>query len=282
MVNRLTTAELLKEKEVDLLKAWRGEVRIAAGRTFQLMTEAQFDEQARKFLADFVAAISSERYDDLSIPEYVKVKGNLAEISANRAKQGFTPTETATFIFSLKNTILQYLQDYIKDPKVLNTEAIVITKILDQLGLYTFEIYMKTREDIINSQKMSLEYSTPTVLVWSNLVLFPLLGVLDTARMKQLTETMLQGIIQNQAEVVIVDLTGISAVDTKTVHRLLQIIQSAKLMGSEVIFTGITPAVAETMVRLGVELGGLTTLRELREGIEYAFKVMKLKVVKEE
>jgi rsbT co-antagonist protein RsbR len=130
---------MLKEKKKDILVTWKNRVRARAGRTFKLMTRAQFDEQASIFLNEFIETISSEEYDNIKILEFDRLLEILQEISKGRAKQGFTPSETATFIFSLKHTLLEYMQNYFKDPEKLNTKVVVINKLIDDLGLYTFE-----------------------------------------------------------------------------------------------------------------------------------------------
>ena len=280
MKSKLTSAQFLKEKQKDILETWKKNIRASAGRTFELMTAAQFDQEIQSFLAELVKAISSENYEDITRPEYENLLTMLRRISSSRAEQGFTPTESAVFIMSLKEAINTCLGQEIKDPKRLAAEVLVMGNLTDKLALHTFETFVASREKIMKEQAMALEFSNPMIMVWDNLIAFPLQGILDTHRMAKFTTEMLDAITRHQARVVIVDLTAIATMDTATCNRLIQAINAARLMGSEAIITGISPSVASSIVKLGVDLEA-RTLRELREGIQYAFRVLKLKVVKE-
>jgi len=280
MRSRLTAAEFLKNRQERLLDTWRKNVRDSGDRTFQLMTEDQFNEQARSLVVEFVTAISSENYEDITQPEYEKLLMMLRGISASRAERGFAPTETATFIMSFKEAINSRLREEIKDPKKLATEVLIMGNLIDRLTLYTFENFVASREKMIKEQAMVLEFSNPMIMVWDSVIAFPLQGILDTPRMAKFTTDMLNAIPKYQARVVIIDLTAIPTMDTATCNRLIQAIEAVRLMGSEAIITGISPSVASIIVKLGVDLKA-ATLRELREGMEYAFRALKLKVVKE-
>ncbi len=280
MTLRLTTTQLLKEKSDAVLNTWKKNIRAMADRTFKLMTVAQFDEQIRSFVTEFIKAISAENYEDITRPEYKKLLTMLQQISASRAKQGFSPTETAAFILSFKKAINEYQAKNIKEPKKLVTEFMTFGTLIDKLAMHTFESFVATREKIIKEQSSALEFSNPMIMVWDNLIAFPLQGILDTYRMTKLTTEMLNAIQSHNARVVIVDLTAIPTMDTATANRLIQTIEAARLMGSEAIITGVSPEVASIIVKLGIEFKA-RTLRELREGIRYAFAVLKLKVEKE-
>jgi len=280
MRSRLAAAEFLKNRQERLLDTWRKNVRDSGDRTFQLMTEDQFNEQARSLVVEFVTAISSENYEDITQPEYEKLLTMLRGISASRAERGFTPTETATFIMSFKEAINSSLQEEIKGPKKLATEVLIMGNLIDRLTLYTFENFVASREKMIKEQAMVLEFSNPMIMVWDSVIAFPLQGILDTPRMAKFTTDMLNAIPKHQARVVIIDLTAIPTMDTATCNRLIQAIEAVRLMGSEAIITGISPSVASIIVKLVVDVKAVT-LRELREGIEYAFRALKLKVVKE-
>lgn len=278
MESKLTGAEFLKEKR--LLELWKELIRGSAGRTFELMTETQLDEETRAFVTEFVEAIGSGNYEDVTRPEYENLLKILRGVSASRVEQGFTPTETAAFVMSFKEAVNTVFEEKIEDPVKLASEVLVMGNLIDKLSLYTFETFVETREKIIKEQAMALEFTNPMIMVWDNLIAFPLQGILDTHRMAMFTEEMLDAITRHQARVVIVDLTAIAAMDTATCNRLMQAIEAARLMGSEAVITGISPAVAFIIVKLGADLKA-RTLRELREGIKYAFRVLGLKVVEE-
>jgi rsbT co-antagonist protein RsbR len=276
--SKLTGAEFLKEKR--LLDLWKELIRGSAGRTFELMTETQLDEETRAFVTEFVEAIGSGNYEDVTRPEYENLLKILRGVSASRVEQGFTPTETAAFVMSFKEAVNTVFEEKIEDPVKLASEVLVMGNLIDKLSLYTFETFVETREKILKEQAMALEFTNPMIMVWDNLIAFPLQGILDTHRMAMFTEEMLDAITRHQARVVIVDLTAIATMDTATCNRLMQAIEAARLMGSEAVITGISPAVAFIIVKLGADLKA-RTLRELREGIKYAFRVLGLKVVEE-
>lgn len=280
MKSRLTLAQFLKEKRDHILDAWRENIRAMADRTFELMTVAQFDEQARSFVTEFVTAISSENYEDVTRPEYKNLLTMLSKISATRAEQGFTPMETAVFIMSFKKAVNKYIEQKVEDPKKLVAEIVIVGNLIDNLSLYTLESFVATREKIIKEQAAALEFANPMIMVWDNLIAFPLQGVLDTQRMAKFTTDMLNSIRIHNARVVLIDLTAISIMDTATANRLIQAIEAARLMGAEAVITGLSPEVASIIVKLGVEFRA-HTLRELREGIKYALGILKLKVVEE-
>lgn len=280
MKSRLTTAQFLKGKLEDVLDTWKENVRAAADRTLKLMTVAQFDEQARSFVTEFMTAISSENYEDITRPEYVKLLTILQEISASRAEQGFTSRETAVFVLSFKKVVNKYLKQHVKEPKKLAAQVMIFGDLIDELAINTFENFVETREKIIKKQAEALEFSNPMIMVWENLIAFPLQGVLDTYRMAKFATEMLNAIRRHNARVVLIDLTAIPSMDTATANRLIQAIEAARLMGSEAIITGISPEVASIIVKLGIDFKA-QTLRELREGIKYAFEILKLKMEKE-
>ncbi len=278
MESKLIGAEFLKEKR--LLELWEELIRGSAGRTFDLMTETQFGEETRAFVTEFDEAIGSGNYEDVTRPEYENLLKMLRGVSASRAEQGFTPTETAAFVMSFKQAVNMVLKEKIEDPMKLASEVLVMGSLIDKLSLYTFETFVETREKLLKEQAVALEFTNPMIMVWDNLIAFPLQGILDTHRMGKFTEEMLDAITRHEARVVIVDLTAIAAMDTATCNRLMHAIEAARLMGSEAVITGISPAVASIIVKLGADLKA-RTLRELREGIQYAFRALGLNVVKE-
>lgn len=280
MKSRLTLAQFLKGKTKHVTDSWKKNISEMGGSTFDLMTVGQFDEEARSFVTEFVKAISSENYEDLTRPEYEKLLKMLREISANRAELGFSPTETASFVLTFKKTLNEYLEQQFKEPKKLAAQVMIVGGLIDKLAMYTFESFAATREKIIKEQAAALEFTNPMIMVWENLIAFPLQGILDTFRMTKLTTEMLNAIRRHDARVVLIDLTAIPAMDTATANRLIQAIEAARLMGSEAIITGISPEVASIIVKLGIELKAYT-LRELREGIKHAFRILKLKVTDE-
>ncbi|NIU39388.1 STAS domain-containing protein, partial [Candidatus Bathyarchaeota archaeon] len=235
------------------MDTWKKNIRAKADRTFKMMTVDEFDKQARSFVTEFVTAISSENYEDITRPEYQKLLTMLKKTSASRAEQGFTPTETAFFIMSFKEAVNKYIGQHIKEPKKLAAEIMIFGSLIDKLALYTFESFVATREKIIKEQAAALEFTNPMIMVWENLIAFPLQGILDTQRMAKFATEMLNAIRRHDARVVLIDLTAIPAMDTATANRLIQAIEAARLMGAEAVITGLSPEIASIIVKLGID-----------------------------
>ena len=174
----------------------------------------------------------------------------ISDISRTRAVQGFSATETATFIFSLKQPIGRRL----RDSQMLDEDWLFNT-LIDQLGLYSIEVFQKSREEVILRQQQEIaELSTPVVKLWDGILALPLIGTLDSNRTQVVTENLLQSIVEEGAEIAIIDITGVPTVDTLVAQHLLKTIADTRLMGADCLISGIRPQIAQTMVHLGVEL----------------------------
>src|SRR6202012_2098906 len=193
---------------------------------------------------------------DVSGDAYEPAKAMLGDLSRSRALQGFSPTETATFIFSLK----QPLFNAVNRDKAMAADRVAtviwgLTLLLDELGLYTLEIFLKSREEVIVRQQREIaELSTPVVKLWDGILALPLIGTLDSQRTQVVMENLLQTIVDVEAEIAIIDITGVPTVDTLTAQHLLKTVAAARLMGADCLISGIRPQIAQTMVHLGVEL----------------------------
>ncbi len=272
-----TIAEILTENEDKLLAAWvKTIISQADSRTGALMTEQELGKQAAEVLAALRVALTAEKFDDLTRPEFAEVVSLMQEISASRAEQGFTPSETASFVFSLKNTLLEYMQKELSDqPELLNTEVVKTNNFIDNLGLITFETFAKTREKIIYEQSEALiELATPIIQLWDEIIMLPLVGVVDTRRSQQIIENMLEKIVQYQAVVAILDVTGVPIIDTRVAQHLIQTVTAAKMLGTEVVITGFSPQVAQTLVVLNMDLSAIRTKGTLKAGVAEALRIV--------
>jgi rsbT co-antagonist protein RsbR len=239
-----------------------------------LTTEADMSDQFRNFLNIFVDTLSSADTLDASRPEWEPVRTFLSEMSAHRARQGFTPAETATFVFSLKQPLYSRLRDELRDNALeLAETSWAVNQLLDALGLFTTEVFQRSREAIIlRQQEELLELSTPVVELWEGILALPLIGTLDSARTQVVMESLLQKIVDTGASIAIIDITGVPTVDTLVAQHLLKTVAAARLMGADCIISGIRPQIAQTIVHLGVDLTNVTTKSTLADAFVIALQ----------
>jgi rsbT co-antagonist protein RsbR len=194
---------------------------------------------------------------DITAPMWAETRAAIEEVSRSRAARGLTPSETATFVFSLKEPLFDLMRQKVgKDADRLAEEIWTATMLLDKLGLFTAEVFQKSREEIIaRQQRELLELSTPVVRLWEGVLALPLIGTLDSERTQTVMESLLEEIVNSGAEIAIIDITGVPTVDTLVAQHLIKTVAAARLMGADCIINGIRPQIAKTIVHLGLELG---------------------------
>jgi len=271
MEKKSTLIEVLRSHGKELLQEWQREQLNPALLRSDLISPDELKQQMENFYEHLLEALEKDREGELSRETWKPVRSFLADLSRSRAKQGFTPTETALFVLSLKRPIFRWLQDSLKnDPEHLGKELWNINALLDKLGLLTTETYIKSKEEIIRRQQEEmLELSTPVVKIWEQIVAVPLIGTLDSARTQTVMENLLQEIVNVSATVAIIDITGVPTVDTLVAQHLIKTVSAARLMGTECIISGIRPQIAQTMIHLGVSFQDITTKATLAEAIKY-------------
>ena len=231
-------------------------------------------DQFRNFLNVFIDTLTRADTLDGNRPEWEPVRVFLAEISAHRARQGFTPAETATFVFSLKQPLYARLREEFSDqPAELADTSWSVNMLLDALGIYTTEVFQRSREAIIlRQQEELLELSTPVVQLWEGILALPLIGTLDSARTQVVMESLLEKIVETGAAIAIIDITGVPTVDTLVAQHLLKTVAAPRLMGGDCIISGIRPQIAQTIVHLGVDLTNVTTKSTLADAFIIALQ----------
>jgi rsbT co-antagonist protein RsbR len=275
--------EILRQHESDLLAEWLRQQQESIGRRRDLLSDRELQAQSREFLGLFRAAAQDGSGSDVTrAPEWAPVRDMLSGLSRSRGLQGFSPSETATFVFSLKAPLFARLRDELgRDPVQLFEELRRAGELLDRLGLYTTEVYQKGREDVIQRQQHDmLELSTPVVKLWNGVLALPMIGTLDSSRTQVVMETLLERIVETGAEVAIIDITGVPTVDTLTAQHLLKTVTAARLMGADCIISGIRPQIAQTIVHLGVNLGDVVTKATLADAFALAMQRLGLAVVR--
>ena len=239
-----------------------------------LATEAEMADQFRTFLNIFIDTLARAETLDASRPEWEPVRAFLADMSAHRARQGFTPIETATFVFSLKQPVYTRLSEQLAGrPADLAEVSWNLNLLLDAFGLYTTDVFQRSRETIIaRQQEELLELSTPVVQLWEGILALPLIGTLDSARTQVVMENLLQKIVETGASISIIDITGVPTVDTLVAQHLLKTVAAARLMGADCIISGIRPQIAQTIVHLGVDLTNVITKSTLADAFIVALQ----------
>jgi len=274
-------SEILRKHQKDVLKDWMKEQMAAPTFRPDLIKEQELYDQSAEFLGLFVDAAQSGNLTDIQAPEWTKVREMLAELSRSRAERGFTSSDTAIFVFSLKQPIFNRLRLEVgEDPDVFADEMWVATVLLDKLALYTAETYQKRREAVIMRQQQEiLELSTPVVKLWEGILAVPMIGTLDSARTQVVMETLLKRIMETGSTMAIIDITGVPTVDTLVAQHLLKTVSAARLMGADCIISGISPQIAQTIVTLGVELADIITKATMADALSVAMERRGLSVV---
>ena len=266
--------QILDKHERELLAAWVESQLKSPGLRRDLIQEAELREQSREFLRRLREAAAGAGLDDIDSTAWDAVREQLRALSTEGARRGFTPSETAMFVFSLKEPLFARLRQEIgSDTAVLSEETWVANVLLDRLGLFTTEIYQQGREELIARQgEEMLELSTPVVALWDGILALPLIGTLDSARTQVVMENLLQRIVETGASIAIIDITGVPTVDTLVAQHLLKTVAAARLMGADCLISGIRPQIAQTIVHLGVELQSVTTKATLAAAFAVALQ----------
>ena len=265
--------QVLREHEQTILADWTREMTSATRRS-DLMTDQEFKQQTSRFIQLLQEAVQSGEVTSISGSGFNQVRDFLSNMSNSRARQGFTPTETAMFVFSLKRPISTQLRKSLQgNADETGSEMEMLNNLIDKLGLFTSESFIKSREEvIIRQQREMLELSTPVVKLWDGILALPLIGTLDSARTQVVMETLLQRVVETGSIVAIIDITGVPTVDTLVAQHLIKTVTAARLMGADCIISGIRPQIAQTIVHLGVRLGDITTKATLADAFLVALE----------
>ena len=272
-VTNTRLADILRKHEASILSEWL-RAQASAVRPTARGDERDGREQSERFLRAFQQAVASGESQELSSAEWSEVRRLLEDMSRARARQGFTPTEAATFVFSLKQPVFSAVRaEGAGDAEAIATGTWLVTTLVDHLGLYTVEHHQRGREELIARQQQEmLELSTPVVQLWGSIVALPLIGTLDSARTQVVMESLLQRIVDTGARIAIIDITGVPTVDTLVAQHLLKTVAAARLMGADCIISGIRPQIAQTIVHLGVELNDVATKATLADAFAIALQ----------
>ena len=256
---------LLRSDSRDVLERW---VDASAVPLQGRLTRAELEQGCRDLLDTLAPALDTAGMD-LRAEAYAPARAVLNEISRDRARHGFTPTETATGVFALKEALFAVAEARGEGAETL----VAVSRWVDAIGLFTFEVFARAREEVITEQaEQLLELTTPVVKLWEGVIAVPLIGTLDSARTQIVMEKLLQALVDTGSEHAIIDITGVPAVDTEVAQHLLKTVVAARLMGAECTISGIRPQIAQTIVALGIEFGDIPTKANLADALLHALR----------
>jgi len=268
-----TIPAIVAKYENELLSEWVTQQLADVTLRRDLLKDDDLRAQSRRFLGLFNQAIGKAGMSaEIQDPAWAEIREFLRDLSQTRARQGFAPIETATFVFSLKQPLFERLRQELP-AEAFATEMWQGSALLDRLGLFTTECYQRGRDELIaRQQEEMLELSTPVVELWQGILALPLIGTLDSARTQIVMESLLEKIVDTGAGIAVIDITGVPTVDTLVAQHLLKTVAAARLMGAECIISGIRPQIAQTIVHLGVDLADVITKSTLADAFAIALK----------
>jgi rsbT co-antagonist protein RsbR len=262
-------AGLLEANSEALTTAWTDAVAtLLRGR----LSHAELHRQIAELQKGFQAALSAGA-TDLEGDVAGELRALLRDLSNTRARQGFTATDTAVSIFALKEALLTILDQGDNTDAATLRDYVTFSAFIDRAGLFTFDSYVRAREELISDQaEQLLELSTPVVKLWEGVVAVPLVGTLDSARAQVVMERLLQTLVDTGSPYAIIDITGVPAVDTQVAQHILKTVVAARLMGADCIISGIRPQIAQTIVALGIEFGDIATKSSLADALRHVLR----------
>ena len=266
-------AAILAKREQEITSHWLDlQSKVVRRRSAQEQQETIRD--SREFMDVLKAAVANEKLDDIGTAGWAPMRDLLSGLSARQARAGYTPSETAAFVFSLKEAIFAAIQQEVgQNPDAFLKALWQTTRLVDKLGLFTMESYQKTREEVITRQQQEmLELSTPVVRLWDNILALPLIGTLDSSRTQVVMQNLLEAIVATRSDFAIIDITGVPVVDTLVAQHLLKTVAAARLMGADCLISGIRPQIAQTIIHLGVDLSEVTTKATLADAFAAALR----------
>lgn len=266
-------AEIISQNEDKLRSDWVRTMSSAVERA-DLISKAELDEQCGSILKELADGLKTSGPENMAGAGWNGIRELLSSISESRARQGFSPSDVAMFVLSLRQPLLLLIREKMtKSPDALFDAILSASQLLDRLALITTETFTAAREELIMRQQQELlELSTPVVKLWDGILALPIIGTLDSARTQVVMESLLQAVVATNSRYAIIDITGVPTVDTLVAQHLLKTITAARLMGAECIISGVRPQIAQTIVHLGINLEDVITKAKLSDAFALALK----------
>lgn len=262
--------DFLRRRREQISQRWADETLF---RTVFTVSRDEAVEAAGAVVEALAAVAASGRSEDLRAPGLMGVREQLMRMAASRARAGATPARIADEVAALRPSITDLLIADLagSDGETSGPHVTTLTVLLGTLRLAVMETALSSGEEIIERQRLQLlEVATPVIKLWNGIVAVPLIGTLDSARSQVVMESLLDAVVAQQARFAILDITGVPTVDSLVAQHLMKTVAAARLMGAECIVSGIRPAIAQTIVHLGIDLGSVVTRASLADALAYA------------
>lgn len=276
-----TLSDVLTSDFERLLDSWHASLTEEGVKRSDLMSDKEIKEQSRAILTAFRDCLKNSSGEfDLQNEDWSPLRELLETVSREWVERGVTPDEMSRFILALKSPLFERLKSRFRNRvEELLDEIWLSSRVLDQMGLYTMHVFLEERDAVIRRQQDEMmDLSTPVVQVWNGVVTLPLIGTLDSERAQMVMENILDAIVEREAKIAIIDITGVPAVDTLVAQHLIKTAAAIRLMGAECVISGISPRIAQTIVHLGVDMPQVTTRGTLEAALAYAFQKVGLVV----
>jgi rsbT co-antagonist protein RsbR len=261
----------LRQHRTQLREDWVS--RITEAQLLTAMTKEEIFAEATSVYDSYVEVLQTGTFEALQT--YAR---NLSERIIPR---GVETHEVVGIVLLLRDVLARslfakYQTDFEKLNRILDAYEPAANRIANTVAVG----FVQERERVIRQQQEAIrELSTPVLQVRERLLILPIIGVIDPQRARQLTEQLLRGIRTNRAKVVVIDITGVAAMDATVANHLVQTVEASRLLGASSIVTGLSPEIAQTLVNIGVDLGKMNTVGDLQGGIEQAERLLGYKVV---
>ncbi|MGW2897217.1 STAS domain-containing protein [Streptomyces sp. NPDC001212] len=263
-------ADFLRRRGEQIAQRWAEEPLF---RTVFTVSRDEAVEAGRAVVDALAEVAASERVSDPDAHGFLLVREQLARMGAARGRTGLTASEVSRDVDALRPPAVELLTSELVDaPAEQLRECVgVLTVLTGTLRLVVMQTALSEGQALIDRQRLQLmEVATPVIKLWDGIVAVPLIGTLDSARSQVVMETLLEAVVDQQARYAILDITGVPTVDSLVAQHLMKTVAATRLMGAECVVSGIRPAIAQTIVHLGLDLGTVVTRATLADALAHA------------